>query len=135
MTFISARNAIQNEFGTAWTLAQPTIPVVYDNLETPPQGGAFVRLAVANSDSQQTALGDGARRWRQFGQVVVGVFVPKGTGPKLTDELVDSITAILRSKTIGGFVVTRSPSPQSPMEQGAWWVTNVLTDFYWDDAE
>lgn len=139
-TIEAGRDAIYNQFETVWNAQTPPVPIVfYDDLdfELPDGDTAWVFLMVRHVASNQATLGEvGSRRFRRRGMVVVQVRTPTGLGLSTNDTFSKiALDAFEGIETAPDQVIFRNARIQEEGNDGAWFLTNVIADFEYDEVK
>lgn len=97
MTEAQAVEAITAAFDAAWKVAQPTVPIVYDNAvaSTAP---TWVRMTIVDTTGEQVSMG--VKREERSGYIAVQCFAPVNGGRALASSLVDAARQLFRSTPI-----------------------------------
>ena len=136
-----ARSEIHTRFKTVWDAdsASQNVTVLYaDTAQDPPPEGSWARITVRHADGAQATLSGetGARRFRQFGVVTVQVFTSTGDGQVTSDVLVAIAKFAFEGvATSPGRVLFRNVRIQEVGQDGAWFQSNVLADFEYDEVK
>lgn len=94
MNFPAARALLESYFEAAWLIARPTVPIERENVAfEPPENAAYVRISIAEGDSEPVEIGAGMVRC--FGLFVVDIFVPRGDGTGPAEDLAQSVATIM----------------------------------------
>lgn len=139
-TFSDARDAIYLQFETVWNAQTPPVPpILYDdlNFETPDGDVAWVFLMVRHTASSQETLGEtGSRRFRRRGIVIVQVRTPTGLGLSTNDIFSKiALDAFEGIETAPDEVIFRNVRLQEVGNDGAWFLSNVMADFEYDEVK
>lgn len=129
MSYELEATRIQSRFQTQWQAARPTIPVDYgaSGFEAP-TNTAWVELTVQPNDARNEALGPEVRN---YGAVIIRIFVPHLLGQRLAKQLMDSATPIFNNAKFNGITCwASSPTWLGLGDQGRYQAT-VRTPYYW----
>ncbi len=131
MSYTNQRNAIQTLFKTAFELAHPGIPIVFDNLKSDKPANGFVMLHILNGASALRGLGL-TRLYRYAGVVSVDIYVPSKIGIKLADQYADTIDGIFRGQQFSGLLF-RASTRTDLGNDDTYWRVNISTSFQRDE--
>lgn len=133
MTFASAHAAIRSRFSSEWG---STTPIQWPNTSFEvPDGAAWVRLVIADTDADQVSMGDpGNNLHRHPGLVTVMIFTPVGEGDGESVALSDSAAAVFRGweHSSSGVLFQRPPFRRVISADGPTYHANVICPFHWD---
>lgn len=116
---------VETTFTTAWAEATP---VAYGNAPfDKPENGAFVRVTVLFSESENAALGGAVR---DNGVVVVQVFTPKNEGERNNLALAQQAREVFQNKTFDKLSFYAGSVTQVGLTQG-YLQSNVSIPFYY----
>ncbi len=107
------------------------IPIVHDNEKYDGDSEEWIRLSSQVASAKQKSLGDNPI-YRYRGICYVQIFTKPDTGSGRAMEIVDMVTALLRSKTLNGITFYTPRSHKVGVVNG-WYQVNVSTDFYRED--
>lgn len=131
MSYQTALAAIEQRFQTQWGT---TTPVQWPNRNYEPVAGdEWVRLTVLDGQSFMAGMGFSSNLFRHPGLIIVSIFVPRGSGERRVNELVDSVSGIWRNAQFGE-ILCRAPSVEKVGESGEWYQVNVSVPFQRDTA-
>ena len=134
MSFEAEQDAIEARFIAAWVIAQPTIPVVYDNSsKAPPTSGSWIRFRIYDVDGTIIGVGGSSTLDRMDGFIEIVVNVEKGTGTKVARGLCDDAAGIFRNKDFSD-ITTKSAWPQRLGEIEGWWRYALTIEFERDES-
>lgn len=105
-----------------------------DVLEEPPSSGSWARVVIIHEDNRQVTFGE-VRRWRTFGCLHIQIFTPLGDGLSLSDALAIEVCSSLRGVTTASGVLVRGANAREIGSDGAFYQTNVVADFEFDELE
>lgn len=146
LTFEQARDAILGLFQEALSDGYEAAsgdseePVVFwDNLDKgvkPPQDRAWFRIVVRHTNGEQTTLQEpGSRRFSREGLVTVQIFTPAGArGLTLVDRLGTMATNAFEGRQADG-VWFRNVRLNEVGNTDAWFQTNVIAEFYYEQTK
>lgn len=142
----NARDEITELFNQAWS-ADPIsrdVRVFYDDVpqdlpisdtgtRNPPP---WARVTIRHNAGSQSSLAgqDGKRRWERSGVVTVQLFTPYGTGLSLADDLAMIVLGAFEGKATRSHVWFRNARPVEIGQDGAWFQTNVIAEFTYDEV-
>lgn len=137
-TVAQARAAMQSFFHATWA---DKIPVAWDNTDdmTPSPDEPWVRVSVLHDGdpgSGQQTIGTN-NLFRRTGNLVVNVFVPKGSGTEEMDGYVQDILNIFDEKTTAGPESVRFTAGRARENgvDGVWFMSTVVFDFGYDELK
>lgn len=134
-TLTEARDTILTVFKTAWDAATPPFPVVYQDEPTqkPTTLTPWARVKVEHVTGRQRTLcgSDGNMRFTREGIMWVQIFSPMGLGQFNSDALAEVILLALEGARFDGGFFKRVRINEIGSD-GAWYCTNVVADFEWD---
>lgn len=136
-----ARDDILTLFKTAWDAqAAPVPPVAYPNVtfDRPPDNSPWARVSVKHNTGAQATVGGspGNRRFRRFGMVVVELFTPTGQGLTASDKYAKVAYDAFEGKSASpGGAFFYNVRVNEVGEDGAWFHTNVIAEFQWDEVK
>ena len=136
MGFSTSNGTIRQRFDELWDTYNPTIPYTFDDQgesDFPSRDSAWARLSILNGEGFQVEMGM-TNRWRYPGIAVVQLFVPKGSGTGLAEQVADSMKLIFQGRTISG-VVFKATSLLKAGESEPWVQYNISTPFHFDTLE
>ena len=88
----------------------------------------WIRVTYQTASADQISLGSNPR-YRYEGVLYVQIFVEPDIGTGRSTELVDMVTALLRSNTING-ITFKVPKAFKVGVVNGWYQVNVVTNFY-----
>lgn len=130
MRHAEARAEIETRFAALWTAT----PVAYENVafDPPPDGGAWVRLAVVSDGAELASIGGPPRRWRCHGHVVLDLHVPAGGGSRTAFDLADQALDLFAGWPASALTfLPGSPEPAAAL--GEHYRVTVTVPFRLDD--
>jgi hypothetical protein len=99
-----------------------------------PDDAAWVRLSVRGAREEQASLGGVAtKQFRNFGLIMIQIFVPTRDGHAAGRALADTIGAIFRTQQFGGITCRASSVSEQGKIAGGWIQTNVDVAYFRDD--
>ena len=141
-TFSEARDAILTQFKTVWdTQTPPIAKLLWQDVddEVPSGTESWARVTVVHNQGRQATVGGetGNRRFRRFGVVTVQVFTPIDDGLTKNDELAKLANDAFEGQTAGGGdrVEFRNVRSNEIGPDGAWFQTNVIAEFEYDEVK
>jgi len=139
-TITAGRDAIYLQFETAWNAQTPPVPILlYDDKEFDlPDGDIpWAFIMVRHVTGTQETLGEiGGRRFRRKGIVTVQVRTPTGLGLSTNDIFSKiALDAFEGIETAPDQVIFRRARLQEVGNDGAWFLTNVMADFEYDEVK
>ena len=143
MTEAQARELISATFATAWSAAQPSVPLAIDNETISlPDTGNFAALSIAlTTSSQMTQGGPGTRRFRRDGWALVKLWAPAGTRTAGASDMADTVRAVLEGKSfvspIAGdeALTTLGSNATPPSNDERWYITVVRVPFWYAETK
>lgn len=111
----------------------PTQQAIIEGTSTPVK--PWARLNVKdNLRSQETLGGVGQRRFDNAGIVIVELYTPSGDGKKLADSLGTLVRNAYENINIGSLWFRNARTvPVGP--DGAWYHSNVIAEFEWQEVK
>lgn len=139
-TITAGRDAIYGQFTTAWNAQTPPVPTLfYDDKEfdIPDGNTSWAFIMVRHTASNQATLGEvGSRRFRRRGMVTVQIRTPTGLGLSSNDIFSKiALDAFEGVETAPDQVIFRNARIQEAGNDGAWFLTNVIADFEYDEVK
>lgn len=129
MTYALEAQRIQARFKTQWASAQPTIKVDYgESGFEAPSNSAWVELTVQPNDATNAALG---HEVRNFGAIIIRVFVPHALGARLARQLMDSATPIFNNARFNGIRCWASVPTWLGLGDLGRYQATIRTPYYW----
>lgn len=125
----------------AWNTTAYTNRIKYDNVATqslPPSGNTpWARATLRHTDSGQASLANagGRRKFRRTGVLTVGVFVPQGTGFSKSTALATIVRDAYEGVSGPSGLWFRNVRINEIGPDGAWFLTNVVANFEYDDVK
>lgn len=128
-----ARSKFKELVATGWT-ESADLPVEWPNAELNPKpvDKAWARFSIIEGEATQVDTGATTKRFRNIAVMVIQIFVPLGKGTAETESLVDRIRNNFSGKKYSN-VVFRVCKPVTVGKTEAWWQTNVVCPFFFDD--
>lgn len=126
-------------FRDAWEAAPPSqgVPLLYEDVAgAPPTSGPWARVAFRNSTGRQHSLAGelGTRMFQHAGIVLVQIFTPTGDGRVLADQLAQISKNAFEGRATASDVRFRNTRILHVGQEGAWYQTNVLADFEYEEV-
>jgi len=109
---------------------QPTQQVNANNPVVLP----WIRISMKHNTGGQSSLAgqNGLRRYTKYGFLIVEVFGAAGNGQLITDPIADAILTGVQGKSTPGNIWFRNGTVKEVGIDGAWWKTNVILEFEYD---
>jgi hypothetical protein len=121
---------------TRLTTLGPALPLIDENSNERPPDGAWMLLEFLGSSPRVAGIAaTGSHLFREFGTVLIHVFVPRGTETATLDGHVAAISALFRTTNADGVFYDGAPrvDPNQPAsEDGAFFGRTVAVDFRHD---
>lgn len=140
-TLKAARTAILQRWVDEWVVgADARTAYTFENEKSaPPEAvaaaafgtdtGAWVRLTVRNTFSQQETLGPpGGRKYERRGDIHIQIFVPVDRGTADADTLAMAARAVYEGAKFGG-IACYAGLPKEVGPDGRWFQVNVVIPF------
>ena len=132
-TEVEARNALVAHLNPAWVLANPTIPLFYENttqVSLDAVGERFVTAAIDFTDSVRQGI-DEAPVTASYGVLTVRLFSKEGTGVNPTLSSVGFLRNLLKYRKLSG-VTTDCPRVGKKITKDGWVSVDLVTPFsFW----
>jgi len=134
-TIQETRDSILTIFHDAWTGANPTYPVVYQDspVQKPSTLLPWARVTLTHVSGRQATLcgADGSQRFRREGVLFVQIFTPMGDGLTRSDSLTNVVIQAFEGQRFdGGFFKNVRVNEIGP--DGDHYQVNVIAEFEWD---
>lgn len=127
MSYLSEKTTIESYFADNWNKAK----IVYENDIVDIKDSEWVRLSILNGKAQQVTLGCTNYDRRNYGVLVLQVFVKINTGSGRALELADSIADLFENKRVSNIQFKMPQVSKVPMDEDSYWYqVNVSIDFY-----
>lgn len=132
MSYQAEKIAIETRFNTSWN---GLTPVHWENDRFKPDANtAFVELDIVGGSATRSLGGDvGSRLFRNYSNIVIKVYVPKGEGAGRAVGLIDSAIAIFRDAIFSGIVCYAPEPPDTLGEISEWYVVATRIPFHRDE--
>lgn len=138
VTLVDAREAIYERWRVQWAA---TSAYTFDGEKfIPPEGAAWVRVAVRHQTSTLEAIGGagygGMNRYQRGGAVFIQIFTPSNDGTRDGDTLAQQARAVFEGITLSSNAirfnnaVVREVGPDGP-----WYQHNVEAQFLYDERK
>ncbi len=137
-----ARDEMSAVFRLAWCddMESVDVPVLWPDVaeEIPTDRDHWARFNLRHSEGAAATLpsGTGQRRYRHGGTVTIQIFTKQGDGQRTADALSkvakDAFEGVV---TAPGGVIFRRVRINEIGPDGAWFQTNVLADFEYDEVK
>lgn len=139
-TFAEARDAMAKLFTDAWKLANPTFPIIYDDLgepQIPKTEKPWARLTIRHNRGEQETLANplGQRLFSRDGLVTVQIFTPRGEGLTRAYILAKVAADAFEGQATPNGVWFRSVRLREVGPDGNWYQVNVIADFEYNEAK
>lgn len=108
----------------------PAVPIIYENGPVPDEdkiGPIWIDVQIRWYGGKALAFGDPVSG-RHSGAVAVNVFYRSAQGTGLSDDIIESLTDLLRTRRFGSSVV-QFPSRTVPTDLLGWYKTGLLFPF------
>ncbi len=128
MSLDTVREVVEKRFNDNWT----STPIQWENVHFEPQDGqAFIAPVIVPTSGDQVSLGTVAlNRWDGF--VDVSIFVPRGIGAKLANDLSNEVIKLFYHYTDSGVsFFTGYSKPTGATE--IWFRVNVTVPYQFDE--
>lgn len=145
-TITTARDEMLSAFIDTWGAdpSSSSVQVLYENVpgepptEVDPATGKlppYVRVSVRHFTGGQTTLSGavGTRTFRRDGLVTIQIFTPTGDGFVMSDTLVPIAKRAYEGKATASGIWFRNVRNTEVGTSGAWFQTNILADFTYDE--
>jgi hypothetical protein len=135
VNFEDCRTAVYTRLDTYMTASQSTVKVDYENrhkIDLSTQVNPFVSCEIVWNDGEQVSMSDTPRA-RFRGAIWLGVWTKEGSGTKVSNQLLKSLTDLFRTKSFSG-VTTMMPIPVPARPADGWYVQTLRVPLYFDDA-
>ena len=101
MSFLTIRSLFERKITSAFTGLSPSVPVMYDNVQEEPPGGAsteYVRLIISYPSLTEPIVSKTESSIEVIrGSVQISCYVPKGKGMKRLEEMAGTAISTLNS--------------------------------------
>lgn len=126
MSFETASRSAEKRLQDNWAAT----PVAWDNKAfKQPRGTPWIRYQMSWGGALQIAI----KTSRESGVIMIGVFTPKGDGPRPNHSLCDTIAALYRNWQ-EGYLFCEAPYVERVGEDEEWFHQNVVIPFYYDNC-
>jgi len=123
MSFLEEKQVIESYVAANYSATM----VNYENVEMNESlVNEWVRVSIQNAGANQIALGDLV--YRYTGVLYFQIFVKPDVGSGRALEIADTLSALFKSKRIGG-ILFRVPRIQRVGSYKTWYQVNVLVEF------
>lgn len=138
VTLVDARETVYQRWIDQWGVTTPT---TFDSEKfVPPEGLAWVRVAMRHSGSRLEAIGGtgagGMNKFQRRGAVFIQIFTPINKGTREGDTLAQAARAVFEGITLSSNsirftnAVVREVGPDGP-----WYQHNVEAQFNYDERK
>lgn len=139
-TFLEATDDIKKIITDAWKLANPTFPMVYDDLgepQIPKTEKPWCRVTIRHNRGEQETLVNslGNRLFKRDGLVTVQIFTPRGQGLTRSYELAKVAADAFEGKATPKGVWFRSVRLREVGPDANWYQVNIIADFEYNEAK
>lgn len=127
------RAAVVGAIQTWGSASFPAVPIIYENGPVPDQdkiGPIWIDVTLRWYGGMPRAFGDPVSG-RHTGAISTNVFYRGAQGTGLSDDIIDSLTALLKTRRLGSAIV-RFPSRTVPTDVLGWYKTGLLFPFTLD---
>ena len=132
MPLPDALNAIR----TRLTTLGPALPLIDENVNAAPPDGPWLQFEFLGAAPRIAGIAaPGEHRVREFGTVMIHVFVPRGRGTADLDAYVAAIVALFRTTDADGVFYDGAPRVdpnQAAAEDGSFFGRSIAVDFRTD---
>jgi len=128
VNLLDSHDAIITAFNTYWTYT----PVAWPNLQFDPSVvDEWVRITNIPGDSNQASMGGSTNLHRQFGLVLLELYIDQDSGARRSVELADLAINFFHGLALTG-ITFRSPDTAHIGIVDGWLQKNVSCDYYTD---
>lgn len=130
-SLLEIQDAVIDAFHTYWTYTE----VAWPNLQFDPTQLAveeWVKITMIPADSDQVSMGGSTNLHRQFGLVLLELYIDQDSGARRSYELADLAINFFHSLALTG-ITFRSPDTEYIGVVDGWLQNNVSCDFYSDN--
>ena len=127
------RAAINGAIQTWGAASYPAVPIMYENGPVPDEdkiGPIWIDVELRWYGAQPHAFGDPVSG-RHRGAISVNVFYRDAQGTGLSDDILESLTTLLKTRRFGSAIV-KFPSRTVPTHLVGWYKTGLLFPFTLD---
>lgn len=114
----------------------PALPLIDENVNADPPDGPWLQFEFLGASPRVAGIAaPGAHLVREFGAVLIHVFVPRGTATATLDAYVAAIVALFRTTDADGVfydAVPRVDPNQAAAEDGTFFGRTIAVDFRHD---
>ena len=135
MNYESARDAVVGHLQTNWSTAYPSVPVFYENQDTPALdtvGNAFLRVELSFDDADQASLEGASPMTRVHGLFDITVMSKQGTGTKTGLSYLDFLVGLFKHRNLSGLQVG-TPKPGHRELHDGWHMQQLLVPFWFNN--
>lgn len=132
MSYETVRAAISTHVNTQWGIAQPTVPLEFENIhliDHSTRGEPFVTFGLHYRDSEQASL-ENVPTTRYRGEAAFHIHVPSGRGSKPALTLADSISGFMKYAKVSN-VQFMAPRLLPPMDYEGWLIWPLFFSFHY----
>ena len=134
MNFDQARAAVFGRMNTVFEVANPTVPVQYENrltVDLATQEVPFVVCELAFGDGEQVNLGL-TPQVRYRGAIYLSVWAKEGEGSTTALGLLSALATDFKPQALGSLYLQAARPMPGRTAQG-WYVLTLRVPFYFDD--
>ena len=129
MNLLAIHKDVTAAFKVFWTYTS----IAWPNLKFDPSSlGEWVRLSVIPADSDQKSMGGSTNVHRQYGTVLIEIFIDQDSGAHRSVELADLAINFFHTYSLGE-ITFGSPDTIHLGQSDGWYKKNVACDFYSDN--
>jgi len=140
LTYRQARDDMLKLITDAWTTANPTYPMVYDDLgepQIPKTELPWCRVTIKHNQGEQETLGSpmGGRLFYRDGLLTVQIFAPRGQGLTVGYDLAKVAADAFEGQASANGVWFRTVRLREVGPDGNWFQINVIAEFQYSEAK
>lgn len=131
MNLLDTHDTVITAFEAAWSYTS----VAWPNLQFDSTGlnpAEWVRITVIPADSDQVSMGGSTNLHRQFGVVLLEIYIDQDSGARRSVELADLAKTFFHSLSLAE-ITFRSPNVEHIGASDGWLQKNVSCDYYTDE--
>ena len=131
MSLLATHDSIVTAFNTYWTYTS----IAWPNLHFDSSAlvvEEWVRVTIIPADSEQVSMGGATNLHRQFGVVLLELYIDQDSGARRSVELADLAINFFHALSLAG-ITFRSPDTEHIGISEGWLQKNVSCDYYTDD--
>jgi hypothetical protein len=131
MSLLQTHDSIISAFHTYWTETEVAWPnLLFDPSSLSP--AEWARITNIPADSNQVSMGGATNLHRQFGLVLVELYIDQDSGARRSLELADLAINFFHGLSLPG-ITFRSPDTEHIGVIDGWLQKNISCDYYTDD--